>query len=239
LDDRIKAPNRSADIAVSQDDVLAVMTERHCKRAFLDRDVPHDILERVLSAAAHAPSSRNTQFWHAEVLSGEARHRLGQRLCATFDAGVPKAPDYVNRPAAMSERQSERARRAGRELYAAKDIDRDDDAARQVHDRDNLRFYGAPVAMIIHVPGNAVAGTFLDVGMFLQNVMLGLVSFGLGSCPQYSVAGYGFVIREELALPDDRVVVCGLSVGYPDPEAPVNDFYPARAPLQEYTAWHD
>ena len=139
----------------------------------------------------------------------------------------------------MSERHTERAQRAGIELFAAKGIGRDDAAARRTHDRDNLRFYGAPVAVIFHIPGNAVAGTFLDMGMFLQNVMLGLVSFGLGSCPQYSVAGYGFAILEELGLPTDRVVVCGLSVGYPDPEAPVNRFFPARAPLQEYTAWHD
>jgi nitroreductase len=94
------------------------------------------------------------------------------------------------------------------------------------------------VAMIFHVAGNAEAGTFLDMGMFVQNVMLGLVSFGLGSCPQYSVAGYGFAIRAQLGLPADRVVVCGMSVGYPDPEAAVNEFYPARAPLQEYSGWH-
>jgi nitroreductase len=122
---------------------------------------------------------------------------------------------------------------------AAKGIARDDSEARRAHDRDNLRFYGAPVAMIFHLPGNAEAGTFLDMGMFLQNVMLGLVSFGLGSCPQYSVAGYGWVIREELGLPPDRIIVCGLSLGYPDSDASVNRFYPARAPLEEYSSWRD
>ena len=218
---------------------LTVITDRHCKRAFLNREVRLDILQRVLRAAAHAPSSRNTQSWHVEVLRGVAREKLGQRLCASFDAGVSPAPDYVNRPAAMNPSHVERARLAGIGLFAARGIERDDIAARRMHDRDNLRFYGAPVAMIFHVPGNAEAGTFLDMGMFVQNVMLGLVSFGLGSCPQYSVAGYGFVIREELRLTPDRVIVCGLSVGYPDTDAPVNGFYPARALLEEYSSWRD
>ncbi len=221
------------------DAVLAVISDRHCKRAFLDRVVPGEILERVLRAAAHAPSSRNTQSWHVEVLSGGARQRLGDRLCAEFDAGVPAAPDYVNRPSEMPPSHRERAKLAGIGLFAAKGIERDDDAARRIHDRDNLRFYGAPVAMIFHVAGNAEAGTFLDMGMFAQNVMLGLVAFDLGSCPQYSVAGYGFAIRDELGLPADRIVVCGMAVGYPDRAAAVNEFYPARAPLEEYSAWHD
>jgi nitroreductase len=172
-----------------------------------------------------------------EVLSGDARRKLSERLCAAFDAGVPPSPGYVNRPKAMSPSQDERARHAGIGLFAARGIERDDVAARRIHDRDNLRFYGAPAAMIFHVAGNAEAGTFLDMGMFLQNVMLGLQSFGLGSCPQYSVAGYGFAIREELGLPEDRVVVCGLSLGYPDRAAPVNSFYPARAALEEYSSW--
>jgi nitroreductase len=217
--------------------VLSVITGRHCKRSFLDREVPREILERVLRAAAHAPSSRNTQSWHVEVLLGAARERLSRRLCACFDAGVPAAAEYVNRPPTMTRRQDERARDAGAGLFAAKGIARDDSAARRLHDRDNLRFYGAPAAMIFHVPGDAVAGTFLDMGMFMQNVMLGLVSFGVGGCPQYSVAGYGFAIREELDLAADRVVVCGLSLGYPDAEAPVNGFFPARAPLEEYSDW--
>ncbi|MEA2370846.1 MAG: hypothetical protein QOH12_1240 [Solirubrobacteraceae bacterium] len=235
---------RLTSLADSTDDgsaasFLEVITERHCKRAFLDRPVSRDVLEAVLRAAGHAPSSRNTQTWHVEILIGAARENLSQRLCASFDAELPRSPGYVNRPATMTPAQDERAKLAGIGLFAARGIARDDPAARRTHDRDNLRFYGAPAAMILHLPGNAEAGTFLDMGMFLQNVMLGLVAFGLGSCPQYSVAGYGSVIREELGLPADRVIVCGLSLGYPDTDAPVNRFYPARARLDEYATWRD
>lgn len=217
---------------------LSVITRRHCKRAFLDRPVPPEVLERVLAAAAHAPSPRNTQFWQVAVVMGEARDELSGKLCAAMDSGEPYEPDYANRPAPMGERHERRAFAWGAAFYGALRIDRADRAGRREFERRNLRFYGAPVAMIFHLPGNAVHGTFLEMGFFLQNVMLGLVSCGLGSCPQYSVARYGKVIRDFLGLPADRLVVCNLSVGYPDDSAPINQFYPERAALGEYTRWY-
>src|SRR5436190_22049929 len=93
--------------------------------------------------------------------------------------------------------------------------------------------------MILHVPANAASGTFLEIGCFLQNIMLGLVACGLGSCPQYSVAGYSARIRAELGMSADRLIVCSLAVGYPDPQAPVNAFVPERASLAEYTRWYE
>jgi nitroreductase len=220
-------------------DVLRVITARHCKRAYLDRQVPRAVLHEVLAAAAHAPSTRNAQPWHVVVLSGAARVRLADRLCAAFDADVPARPDYANRRPTEGPRELERAERAGRGLLEARGIARDDPQARRAHLRANFQFHGAPVAMILHLPADAVAGTFLEMGFFLQNVMIGLVAYGLGSCPQYSVAGYGECIRSELGLGAERLIVCSLAVGYPDPRAPVNAFVPERASVAEYTRWLD
>ncbi|GAB2859958.1 hypothetical protein GCM10027074_28850 [Streptomyces deserti] len=99
------------------------------------------------------------------------------------------------------------------------------------------RFYGAPAALVCHLPGDAVPGTFLETGLFLQNVMLGLVARGLGSCPQFSVAGYADALRRKLDIDADRIIVCTLAVGYPDEAAPVNRFVPRRAGLEEYVRW--
>jgi nitroreductase len=220
-------------------DVLSAITARHCKRAYLDRQVPQAVLHDVLAAAAHAPSTRNAQPWRVVVLSGAARARLSARLCAAFDADVPARPDYPNRRPTEDPRETERAARAGQGLLEARGIARDDQQARRANLRVNFQFHGAPVAMIMHLPADAVAGTFLEMGFFLQNVMIGLVACGLGSCPQYSVAGYGDCIRSELDLGTDRLVVCSLAVGYPDPQAPVNAFAPERASVAEYTRWLD
>jgi nitroreductase len=216
----------------------AVVTARHCKRAFLDRPVPRDVLARVLTAAAHAPSTRNGQPWQVAVVTGAARDALARRLCDEFDRGMPPRPDYLNRPGRPDPVADERARAAGAGVLRAKGIDRADKAARRAHLRANMEFYGAPAVLICHLPAGAPPGAFLEMGFFLQNVMLGLVVCGLGSCPQYSVAGYADALREELGLAG-RLIVCALSVGYPDPAARVNAFAPERAGLLEYTQWHD
>jgi nitroreductase len=220
-------------------DLLSVITARHCKRAYLDRAVPQALLREVLAAAAHAPSTRNAQPWEVVVLSGAARRRLADRLCAAFDADAPARPDYVNRRPTPDPRELERAERAGRGLLEARGIARDDQQARRAHLRVNFQFHGAPVAMILHLPADAVSGTFLEMGCFLQNIMLGMVACGLASCPQYSVAGYSDCLRSELGLGADRLIVCSLAVGYPDPLAPVYAFVPERAGLDEYTRWLD
>lgn len=216
----------------------SIVSARHCKRAFLDKPVPPEILTDVLRSAAHAPSTRNGQPWQVAVVSGASRDALAERLCAEFDRGAPSNPDYVNRPSTLEPATEMRAALAGAGVLAAKAIARDDAAGRRAHLRDNMRFYGAPVEMIFHLPRQAPPGAFLEMGFFLQNVMLALVAFGLGSCPQFSVAGYPDVIRDELGL-HDRLVVCGLAVGYPDESVAVNHFVPARAAIEEYVTWHD
>jgi nitroreductase len=221
------------------DALLSVIARRHCKRAFLDRPVPREILERVLSAAGHAPSPRNTQFWQVAVMTGEARAEISERLRRAADSAERYEPDYSNRPVPMGALPEQRAFAWGAAYYGAMGIARDDKAGRREVERRNLRFYDAPVAMVFHLPAAAVAGTFLEMGFFVQNVMLGLVASGLGSCPQYSVARYGDVLRDALGLGADRLIVCTLCVGYVDETAPINAFHPERAPLEEYTQWHD
>lgn len=172
-------------------------------------------------------------------MTGKTREMLAQALCKRFDEGIKPQPDYSNRAATFDDVVDERARAAAKGVFLAKGAGHTGPAARRAHLRDNLCFYGAPVAMIFHLPRNAVPGTFLEMRFFLQNVMLGLVACSLGSCPQYSVAGYADVIHAELRLGTDRLIVCGLAVGYADETSPVNRFVPERAPLAEYVQWYD
>jgi len=218
---------------------LSIIAARHCKRAFLDRPVPAEALESVLRVAAHAPSTRNTQFWRVEVLTGGARDELARRLREEYERGTPAELDYLSRPEVMDAVFEERGRASDAGWYRSKGVAPVDRAARRGRMRENLGFYGAPVEMIFHLPANAAPGTFLEMGLFLQNVMLGLVACGLGSCPQGSVAGYADTVRHCLGLGADRLIVCGLAVGYPDESAPVNAFVPERAELREYARWLD
>jgi nitroreductase len=221
------------------DVVTGVLDRRHSKRSFVDRSVPRHLLEQVLMAASAAPSTRNGQPWQVSVLAGAAKQALAHALCTEFDRGVAQHPDYANRLVELDTATQDRAREAGTGVLQAKGIQRTDQAARQAHLRDNLAFYGAPVEMIFHLPPAAPPGLFLEMGLFLQNVMIALVACGLGSCPQFSVAGYPDVIRTVLGLAPGRIIVCGLAVGYPDESAPVNGFRPTRAALADYVRWHE
>ncbi|MFF4753882.1 nitroreductase [Streptomyces sp. NPDC002514] len=220
-------------------DGLSLIASRHCKRAFLDRAVPRDALAEVLRTAAHAPSSRNTQLWQVTVVTGDSLTALVDALCEAYDRGDPPRPDCTSRPPSLDDAAERRAERAVTGVLLAKGHAVPDRAAGRAHFRDNLRFYGAPAALVCHLPKNAVSGTFLELGLFLENVMLALVARGLGSCPQFSVAGYGDVLRAQLGIGPDRLVVCTMAVGYADETAQVNRFVPGRAGLEEYVQWRD
>jgi len=217
---------------------LDIITTRHCKRAFLGEPVPRAVLESVLAAAANAPSGKNTQPWRVEIVEGATLAALSRRLCALFDANTLPTPDYAYSPDPEPPEFVERARACGHAIFSHKGIDRHDRAARREHSRENFLFFNAPRVCIFHLPKPAERGNFLDLGMFMQNVMLGLVAYGLGSCPQASIAGYPDAICECLGLAENRLVVAGLAIGSPDPAASVNEFIPPRLSLGEYTQWH-
>ena len=200
-------------------DFLALISRRHCQRAFTDEPVEREIMESVLLAAGQAPSGKNTQ--------------------PAFDTGEKPASDYEYSLLPSPEEWKDRARACGYSLFELKGIARDDVEARKAHGRENFTFFGAPVQLVFHLPAGAERGNFLDVGMFMQNVMLGLTAYGLGSCPQFSVAGYASVVRESLGLAADRWVVAGMSVGWPEKEARVNAFVPERLPLADFVDWRE
>ena len=182
---------------------LSVLHARHCQRAFLDEAVPRDILEAVLLAAGQAPSGKNSQPWKVTVVADARRDALSDALCAAFDSGEKGKADYEYSLLPPPAEWMDRARACGYALFDLKGIERKDYEARKAHGRENFTFFGAPVQLIFHLPAGAERGNFLDTGMFMQNVMLGLVAQGLGSCPQFSVAGYAAVVRECLGLGPD------------------------------------
>jgi nitroreductase len=219
------------------ENLLNTIATRHCKRAFLPKPVSKETLISVLKAAQQAPSSKNTQSWQVAVCMGAKRDQLSAELCQQYDLQKPAAADYLYMNEPMDAEFKKRARECGYALFKLKGIGRDDIEARQAHGRENFSFFGAPVHMIFHTPRNANPGMFLDMGLYLQSVMLGLHALGLGSCPQFSVAGYPDTVRSCLGLGEERMIVSGLSLGYVDEGAKVNGFIPQRLPLEDVVTW--
>jgi len=220
-------------------DALELIASRHCTREFDSaRPVPRSMIERVLAAAVHAPSSQNNQPWSVIVLAGDQRNALSDALLKVYDEdndAVHKKPDYANRPLALPPRLQAAVTAFGQGYYRdTLGIERTDPAARRAVYRRNYEFWGAPVHMILHGPEQAVAGTYLDFGLFMQSLLLGFHALGLGAIPQFSVAAYAPTVRSALGLPDQCKIVCGLSVGWP---AFTPQYAPSRMPLQDFTEW--
>ena len=135
-----------------ENNFLDLIAARHCKRSFLDKEVSKDVLGKILQVAANAPSSKNTQPWQVTVVSGEKKKELSQILCQKFDEDIVEEPDFKYLPNPMPEEFLERAKDCGYSLYELKGIEKRDVEKRKLHERENYKFFGAPVCIYFHLP---------------------------------------------------------------------------------------
>ena len=218
---------------------FSLFYERNCKRAYLDQDVSKTTLKSIIKAASQAVSSKNTQPWFIDVVSGQTIRALSKDLISAFNEEKEVNPDYQYSPNPLPDTQMQRARECGYGLFSIKNINRKDYEARKIHHIENFRFFGAPQALILHTQDSAHKGTFLDCGAFLQSLLLATESIGLGACPQYSVASYPDIIRHHCNIPKTHSIICSISIGYPDPNAAVNQYKPSRISIERFCNFHD
>ncbi|MFG2354084.1 nitroreductase [Streptomyces sp. NPDC048521] len=219
-------------------DVYEAVASRRAVRGFTDRDVPRETLERVLSAAAWAPSGSNLQPWHAYVLTGGPLARIKKRAGERLAAGDPwDEPEYAMYPPALKSPYRERRSAFGEQRYGALGIPREDLEARQRAASANWDCFGAPAALFCYIDRDMGPAQWADVGMYLQTVMLLLRAEGLHSCPQMAWAKFHKTVAEVLSPPDELILFCGMSIGFED--ATVDHARTGRAPLEETAAFVD
>lgn len=223
----------------------ALLTRRSV-RGFLPTPVPREEIEAILRAAARAPSGTNIQPWKVYVLTGAAREKLSAAVLAAHDenyarkkrgeAPLHQAP-YFYYPRQWFEPYLGRRRKLGWDLYGLLGIGRTDyDKMHAQHGR-NYEFFGAPVGMMFTIDRRLEQGSWLDYGMFLENIMIAARGRGLDTCPQQAFAAYHTVIREQLKLPENEVVVCGMALGYEDKSAIANQLETERAAVADFTTF--
>lgn len=217
--------------------VDAAITSRRSVRAFLPDPVPRETIERILEVAARAPSGTNTQPWQVVVLTGEAKSALTQKIVAAYDDPAQRAThtdEYAYYPTEWRSPYIDRRRKVGWDLYGLLGIGKADKAAMHAQHGRNYAFFDAPVGLIFTIDRVLQQGSWLDYGMFLQSVMVAARGRGLDTCPQQAFAQYHRIIEEQLQLPPERMVVCGMSLGWADPAARVNTLHTERAPVAEF-----
>ena len=220
-------------------DVLEAMRRRASTRAFLDRPVARATIEAMLEAARWAPSGVDSQPWRVAVVSGDTKRRITEQLLAERVAGKPERPDYRYYPERWDEPYKSRRVACGLALYKALGIGRDDADRRLKAWNNNYSFFGAPAGLFFFVDRRMAQGSWVDMGMFIENVMLAALAFDLATCPQAALAEYPDIVRRLLSVPDSFALISGMALGYPDAAAPVNNYRTAREPVANFTTWHE
>ncbi|KQU50002.1 hypothetical protein ASG72_18515 [Bosea sp. Leaf344] len=216
------------------------ITSRRAVRAFLPIPVDLALLRHLLEVAAQAPSGTNMQPWRVRVIGPQARARLEPALLAALDSpDLPAAEEYRYYPETFREPYQSRRRKVGWDLYGLLGVQKGDVAGMKRQTAANLRFFDAPVALMVTIDRDLEIGSWLDLGMFVQSILIAAQGHGLNSCPQAIFARFHPVVRRELAIPDGEIIVCGIAIGHADPDAPANRLVPEREPVEAFTTWLD
>ncbi len=218
-------------------DVITALRSRKSVRAYLDKPVSRRQVEKILDAARHAPSGANTQPWRVIVLGGTAKDRLAARLETAFRDGEQGKPDYRYYPDQWFEPYQARRRACGQQLYTVLHIERRDRQRRTDQWAANYRAFDAPLMLLFFLDRKLATGSYMDCGMFLQSLMLAALAEGLATCPQAALAEYPDLVRDELDVAADRLLVCGMALGYEDPDAPVNQYRTPREAVAGFTTF--
>lgn len=219
--------------------VQVALGGRRSVRGFLPDPVPEATIRELLALAARAPSMTNTQPWRVHVLTEAARARLSAEILQAHDRGEHPDFEYPYYPKVWKSPYLDRRRQIGWALYGLLGIAKGDFAATKIQHGKNYGFFGAPVGMIFTIDRDLQLGSWLDLGMFLQGLMIAARGAGLDTCPQAAFGNYHAIIRRQLAIPDAEVVVCGMALGHRDPDEPANALVPPREPVGAFTTFHD
>ena len=211
---------------------------RQSIRAFLpDREVPRETIEKILAIAGRSPSGSNIQPWKVYVITGEKKVALSKACLARHDAGDEAKREYNYYPVNWRSPYIERRRECGWGLYSTLGIGRGDkDRMHYQHGR-NYMFFDAPVGLFITLDRDLETGSWIDAGMFIQSIMLAARHFGLETCAQAAFCNFSDTVVEHIGAPPEEILLSGMSLGYPDPDAVVNRYRTTRVDVNAFTTF--
>ena len=226
-------------IASQQQEIVdAAIISRRSVRAFLPTPVAREDIEKILDVASHAPSGSNTQPWKVYVLTGQARERLSDAITAAYADPAQASEhteEYAYYPREWVSPYVDRRRKVGWDLYALLGLTRDNKAGMAAQHARNYRFFDAPVGLIFTIDRIMDQGSWLDYGMFLENIMVAARGRGLDTCPQAAFTQFHRIIEQQLALPANEMLVCGMALGFADRSKIENSLITEREPVPGFT----
>ena len=222
--------------------VEQAIDSRMSVRAFTSEPVPRETIESLLTLAARSPSGTNTQPWKVYVLTGAAKEGLSAKIQASF-ASNPKQEglkdEYNYYPAQWVSPFIDRRRKVGFGLYNLLGIAKGDTARMQAQAARNYDFFDAPVGLIFAIDRIMGQGSWMDYGMFLQNIMVAARARGLHTCPQAAWNDFHSIILPLIGAGENERMVCGMALGWADQSDIVNTFITPRESVDSFTHWLD
>lgn len=223
-------------VASSQDEIAScvahVLRSRKAVRAFRPQPVPRELVQQILRDASTSPSGANIQPWRVYVVSGRKKDELAQALVAASRAGTGSPPDHFPEP--LPDVFRSRLQDFGSRYYTSLGIERHDTHARTRQSERNFEFFGAPVGLIFSIDRRLKPHSWIDLGLFAQTLMIAAKSRGVDTCPQVSFAPFHDVIASHLEMPPEEVTAFGMSMGYGDPHAKVNQTRMPRERVEDF-----
>ncbi|MFZ6658939.1 nitroreductase [Undibacterium sp. TJN19] len=227
--------------SATQELVDETIKSRRSIRAFLPTPVEREDIRQILEVSARAPSGSNTQPWKVYVLTGNKLQELSAAIVAAHNSigQAEHKEEYNYYPVKWITPYLERRRKVGWDLYALLGLGRENKQGMHAQHGRNYAFFEAPVGLIFTIDRVMEQGSWLDYGMFLQNIMLAARGRGLDTCPQAAFTQYHKIIAEVLALPDSEMLVCGMSLGYCDKSKIENTLITERDSVDGFTCFMD
>ena len=219
-------------------DVKEAVLVRRSIRAFRPDPVPRQILEEIMHRALWAPSWGNTQPCGLTFVGGSTLEKIREEVGELRRKNAPARPD-MTMPTTFPEAQATRYKGLGKAVLEALRIQREDQEKRAAYYVDMSLAFGAPHMIYLHLQKGFNPYALMDGGIMLQTIALLAVERGLGTCFLAVSVLYPDLLRKWTGIPEDRVIVMGLAMGYPASDHPVNCFERNRGNPGEFLQWVD
>lgn len=215
-----------------------VLRKRKSVRQFTRQPVPRALIEDILQLSALSPSGTNIQPWKVHVVMGEKRDELVAEVLAHRETNPEDKVAEFPRSSKRKEPYIGRMRKLGKDMYTLLEIPKGDAQANWDQWGRNYMFFDAPVGLVFTIDKDLDAMSFLDIGMFMQTIMLVAAAKGLATCSQGAWNQFHTATRRVLNIPDEDYIICGMSLGYEDTNAAVNKLVAEREPLSAFATFH-
>ena len=218
-------------------ELQAAIRGRRSIRKFRPDPIPRTVLEELLETARWAPSWGNTQPWEIHLITGKPLEAFREANVAAMAASEPLRTD-VPMPETWPEKLKARYMGVGKSVVTSLGLTREDREGRRRHQLNMAALFGAPCLLVVTVPRDIVVEyAMLDVGLFLQTLALAAHDRGMGTCIMAGSVHYADLLRRHGRIPEERRIIMGAALGYPETEAPVNRFERRRAAVEDFVTW--